>query len=71
MDEFSASARMNQYEVGKRSPDLLTLQHIAKALKCPVAFFYAEDDALAEMILEFSRLSKEKKKKALELLRNL
>ena len=39
IDEFSASARMNQYETGKHTPDFLTLSKIAKVLKTPVAFF--------------------------------
>ncbi|HAU5566374.1 TPA: XRE family transcriptional regulator [Serratia fonticola] len=53
IDEFSASARINRYEVGKHQPDLLTLQLLAKALEIPAAYFLAEDDQLAEMILHF------------------
>ncbi len=66
IDEFSASARMNQYETGKHTPDYLTLKRIGKVLKYPVAFFYAEDDWLADGILKLyakfkstSRLKKE------------
>ncbi|MBI2774381.1 helix-turn-helix transcriptional regulator, partial [Candidatus Dependentiae bacterium] len=44
IDEFSASARMNQYETGKHTPDYLSLKHIAKALNLPTAYFYAESD---------------------------
>mgnify|MGYP006359312815 CR=1 FL=1 len=44
IDEFSASARMNQYETGKHVPDFLTLKRIAMVLGYPVAYFYAEDD---------------------------
>lgn len=62
IDEFSASARMNQYEVGKHMPDFLTLKHIAEVLKCPVAFFYAEDNDLAEIIRIFHTMSKQNKK---------
>lgn len=39
IDEFSASARMNQYETGKHIPDLLTLKQISKILKVPIAYF--------------------------------
>ncbi|MGK3127067.1 helix-turn-helix domain-containing protein [Candidatus Pantoea formicae] len=53
IEEFSASARINRYEVGKHQPDLLTLQLLAKALEIPAAYLLAEDDQLAEMILRF------------------
>lgn len=58
IDEFSASARMNQYETGKHTPDYLTLTRIAKVLKLPTAYFYAEADELAELIQLFSRAKK-------------
>lgn len=54
IDEFSASARMNQYETGKHTPDYLTLQRIAKVLKLPTAYFYAESDELAIIIKKFN-----------------
>jgi transcriptional regulator with XRE-family HTH domain len=53
MDQFSASSRMNQYETGKHVPDFHTLDRIAKVLKVPTAYFYAEDDRLAELIRNF------------------
>ena len=49
IDEFSASARMNQYERGKHVPDFL----MAEKLGVPAAYFYARDDRLAEYILDF------------------
>lgn len=71
IDASTASARMNQYEVGKRTPDFLTLKNIGKILNCPTAYFYAEDDMLAEMILFFSKQTKDKRKKLLETFTNL
>jgi len=53
MDEFSASARMNHYELGRHSPDFLMLKKIAEVLSVPTAYFYAEEDALAENIKLF------------------
>jgi len=41
---------MNQYETGKHTPDFNTLSRIAKILKVPTAYFYADDDLLAEII---------------------
>lgn len=58
IDEFSASARMNQYEAGKHTPDYLSLKRIAKVLNIPTAYFYAESDELAEFIKLFSQLKK-------------
>ncbi len=66
MDEFSASARMNQYEMGKRTPDYLTLKRIGKVLGCPVAFFYMEDDLLTEIFAQIVKLKKDEKKALLE-----
>jgi transcriptional regulator with XRE-family HTH domain len=59
MDEFSASARMNHYEIGRHTPDYTTLKRIADVLKVPSAYFYAEDDDLAELIKAISHLSPE------------
>lgn len=50
LDDNTASARMNQYEKGKHSPDYQTLRRIAEVLGVPVAYFYCDDDALAELI---------------------
>lgn len=58
MDEFSASARMNHYEKGRHTPDYETLKRIARVLKVPVAYFYAETDELAEAINLFYHLKK-------------
>jgi transcriptional regulator with XRE-family HTH domain len=39
IDEYSSSARINQYERGKHTPDFLTARHLAKVLSVPVAYF--------------------------------
>jgi len=57
IDEFSASARKNQYEKGKHIPDFTTIKRFAKVLEVPACYFYAEDDEMAEMILVFGSLS--------------
>lgn len=58
MDEFSASSRMNHYEIGRHTPDYETLKRIANVLKLPVAYFYAESDEVAEIISIFSKMDK-------------
>ena len=55
IDEFTASARMNQYETGKHTPDFLTVKQIAKVLKLPTAYFYAEEDEIAELLKQCSK----------------
>jgi len=66
IDEFSASARMNHYEKGRHTPDYSMLLRIAKVLKLPVAYFYAETDELARWIKIFSGLKKTDKIGALK-----
>lgn len=61
MDEFSASARMNHYELGRHTPDYSTLKRIASVLQLPVAYFYADSEELAEIIRIYSTLSKEER----------
>jgi transcriptional regulator with XRE-family HTH domain len=69
IDEFSASARMNQYEKGKHIPDFLTLKRIAGVMNISPAYFYADTDELADIIYLFSSLSKKDQKKILNLLK--
>ncbi len=65
IDEYSASARINQYERGKHTPDFSTACNLAKVLGIPAAYFYAEDETLAEMINLFAALDKTKQKSLL------
>lgn len=61
IDEMSASARMNQYERGKHSPDPVTIRRIAEILDVPASYFYADDDASAWLQVVFHRMSAEQK----------
>ena len=40
IDQFVASARINQYERGKHVPDLQTAQRLATELNVPVSYLY-------------------------------
>ncbi|MBB2930594.1 helix-turn-helix transcriptional regulator [Paraburkholderia silvatlantica] len=62
IDEFSASARINQYERGKHLPHLLMGQRLARALHVPTSFLYEEDDLLAALLVTAARLTRGKKK---------
>lgn len=56
IDQFVASARINQYERGKHIPDLLTAQRLAMELRVPVSYLYEPNDDLAELIRLVGRL---------------
>ncbi len=71
IDEQSASARINQYEMGKHTPNFLILQRIGKTLGYPVEFFYAEDDIISQIICQIGKLSENDRKKALHAIKNL
>lgn len=66
IDEFSASARMNQYERGKHWPDYGTACRIAKALKLDPAYLYAKSDGVAELLSAWSQASPAVRKRALQ-----
>ncbi|MDP3082676.1 MAG: helix-turn-helix transcriptional regulator [Rubrivivax sp.] len=51
IDEFSASARISQYETGKHVPRYEIACRLAEVLGVAVAFLYAQDDATAQMLL--------------------
>jgi transcriptional regulator with XRE-family HTH domain len=65
IDEFSASARINQYERGKHMPGLQTLTRLAAVMHVPTPYFYCEDAELADVILKFSALGKAQRKRLL------
>ena len=68
IDQFSASARINQYERDKHVPDFATVQRLAKVLKAPSTYLYADNDKLAEIILLFESASSRSQSKIKQLL---
>lgn len=71
IDEASASARMNQYERGKHSPDWLTVERLADVLDVPVAYFYVVEDDMAELVLRFNGLTEPDRQLVLKFLDEL
>lgn len=65
LDPGNASARMNQYESGKHTPDYQTLKKMAAELKVPVPYLLCEDELLGDLIIALSKLSDEEKQKIL------
>ena len=55
IDQFVASTRINRYELGVHKPDLLTVRNLANVLGVPVAFFYADEDEIADLIFRYGQ----------------
>ena len=51
LDEGCSSARMSRYENGIHEPPFPVIESIAGILKVPVAYFFCDDDRLAEIML--------------------
>lgn len=71
IDEASASARMNQYETGKYAPDLLMVTKIAEVLEVPVAYFYTENNLMAEIIMQLQFLTELQHKEVLDFINKI
>ncbi|XBS69762.1 helix-turn-helix transcriptional regulator [Acerihabitans sp. KWT182] len=70
IDEFVASARINRYEKGVHEANINTAQQLADVLQVPLAYFYTEDDMLAELMLAFLTLSPQEKTEILALIKS-
>lgn len=70
-DLFSASPRINHYEQGRHQPNFDTMRTLAALLSIPTAYFYADDDDLAELILLYSRLNKKHQRELRDAARRL
>jgi len=57
LDEGTASARISRYETGVHEPQFGIAVKIANVLRLPAAYFYCEDDELANLILLWGRAS--------------
>ncbi|WED25757.1 helix-turn-helix domain-containing protein [Vibrio sp. DW001] len=71
IDESSASARMNQYEKGKHTPDISTLKRIADELDVPLNYFFCEDDVSAELAYLIKKLRQKDQKELVEHIKTL
>jgi transcriptional regulator with XRE-family HTH domain len=68
IEEFSASARINQYERAVHMPDYGTSERLAHALAIPVSYLYEADDTIAEIILRVGELNPTGRNKFLSIL---
>jgi transcriptional regulator with XRE-family HTH domain len=58
LDPFVASTRINRYELGVHKVDFPFASKLADVLKVPVAYFYCDNDELAELVYAFGRASR-------------
>lgn len=58
VDEETASSRVSQYEREVSAPDFALVCRFAAVLDVPEAYFYAVDEDLATLILQFHRFKK-------------
>ncbi|MBP4050896.1 helix-turn-helix transcriptional regulator [Chromobacterium violaceum] len=58
LDEGTASARISRYETGAHEPPFGIAVKLAQVLSVPTAYFYCEDDELADLILTFGRVAR-------------
>lgn len=63
IEEFSASARINQYERAVHAPDYGTAERLAVALAIPIGYLYEADDKVAEIILIAGKLNQKNRDK--------
>jgi transcriptional regulator with XRE-family HTH domain len=63
LDEGTASVRVSRYETGVHEPPFGIAVKLAEALSVPAAYFYCEDDELADVVLAWARLSKSERKR--------
>ncbi|MEJ2767416.1 helix-turn-helix transcriptional regulator [Mycetohabitans sp. B46] len=57
LDEGTASARMSRYETGIHAPPFGIVVKLAQALQIPTAYFYCEEDDLADLIASWALLT--------------
>ncbi len=58
LDVSVASPRINQYEQERHMPNVQMLERLGQILDRPLPWFYATDDALAELILRYHQAQK-------------
>jgi transcriptional regulator with XRE-family HTH domain len=65
IDEGCSSARISRYETGTHEPPFATALMLASVLEVPVAFFYCDDDGLANLLVCYATLSERQRAQVL------
>lgn len=66
LDEGCSSARMSRYESGVHEPPFPIIESIASILKVPVAYFFCDDDRLAEIMQTYMLANEELRQNMLD-----
>jgi transcriptional regulator with XRE-family HTH domain len=69
LDEGTASARISRYENGVHEPPRGFVAKLANHFGVPVAYFYCDDDELAEIVAGYSHLDRTRRAALLDLVR--
>lgn len=69
LDETTASARISRYETGVHSPPFEIVQSLGRALSVPPAYFFCEDESLADLVSYWGTLKKKERDKAVHVLK--
>lgn len=67
LDESSSSARISRYETGIHEPPFATAKNLGLVLNVPAAYFYCEDDKLAELLIQYTKRDPKRRKQVLTL----
>lgn len=65
LDEESSSARISRYETGTHEPPFATAANLATVLGVPAAYFYCDDDRLADLLIRFASLGESQRDRLL------
>lgn len=63
LEESSSSARISRYETGIHEPPFATAQNLGQVLNVPAAYFYCEDDRLADLLVQYAKLDSKRRQK--------
>lgn len=71
VEESNASAVMNQYERGTHLPKFPLVRSLAAALNVPTAYFYTDDDDLADLLMLYQQLNPKNRSAILDEIRSI
>ena len=71
IDEMTSSARISRYETGIHEPPFAIAERLSAALQVPAAFFYCENDDMAQLVVGFAGLPTPARVQLLEVMTQL
>ena len=71
IDEGSSSARISRYETVVHEPSVKIVQRLAEVLVLPTAYFYCDDDQLADLVAGYAQLDAVKQQRVAKFIADL